>query len=80
MEIGIHFGAMAPPLKEQLKEFNLDDNSLEHFQKDAEAIVRLAIRGIIPDSVKSSANKRLLKNIVRKIEATSPPQPQGVKE
>lgn len=75
MEIGIHFGALAPQLKEQLDsqledtDYEINDDTLAHYQKDADAIIRLSVRRLIPDSVKSTAQKRLLKNITKSIKS-----------
>jgi len=65
--ISLHFGALVPQLKEQLEGYGVDSTDIEHFQKDADAIVRLAIRGLIPDSTKITANRRLMRNIVKAI-------------
>lgn len=65
--ISLHFGALAPTLKEQLKEHVIDDTDLKHFQRDADAITRLAVRGLITDSTKMRAHKVLMRNIVRAI-------------
>jgi hypothetical protein len=35
--------------------------ALEHMDKDAEAIIRLHIRGLIPDSVRDMAIKKAIK-------------------
>ena len=67
MQISLHFGAMAAPLSEQLQGCDIDTNDLNHFQKDADAIVRLAVRGLITDSTKTSAHRKLIKNIARSI-------------
>jgi len=66
-QIGIHFGALAPKLKEQLKSFQLDDMKLQHIQLDADAITRLLIRGLIPDSVAHKTRQKLIKNITKSI-------------
>lgn len=71
--IELHFGALAPSLKEQLEpqlqgiQEGIADEKLEHFQRDADAIVRLYVRGLIPDSIKASAYKKLAKNITAAI-------------
>lgn len=73
MNIGIHFRALVPSLKEQLApqleniQEGIADEDLEHFQKDADAIVRLSVRGLITDSAKRSACQKLLKKIVKAI-------------
>ena len=64
----IHFGAFAPKLSEQGFADLIDANKLEHLQKDADAISRLSVRGIIPDSVVGKARERLGKTIFSAIE------------
>lgn len=64
-KIGIRFGAMAPSIKEQIKEqgFKIDPTDCAHLQKDAEAITRLRIRGLLTDSACKSAHDKLFKKI-----------------
>lgn len=66
-EIGIHFGALAPSLAEQLKDYEINEDDLKHFQLDADAITRLVCRSLIPDSIAVKARQRLLKKIVNKL-------------
>lgn len=61
--LGITFGALAPKLSQQLAQFDLGRDDVRHWQKDADAIVRLAIRGLIPDNVKARAYQRLTDRI-----------------
>ncbi|MDG6912651.1 MAG: hypothetical protein JRN35_06160 [Nitrososphaerota archaeon] len=65
--VQVHYGALAEPLAKQLAEFIIEDDDLEHFQKDVDAIVRLKIRGILSDGVASSAFRRLQAHIVKAI-------------
>ena len=71
--IGLNFGALSPKLSEQLKElrFVLEGADLKQFDADADAIVRLHVRGILPDAQVDGARKRLLKKIVSAIESTT---------
>lgn len=55
----VHFGALCPKLIEQVG----DLPSIDQFQKDADAIVRLYLRGLIPDKIKQDCNKKLFKKI-----------------
>jgi len=55
----LHFGALAPKLKEQLKEFMVLPDDLEHAQLDADAITRLSIRGLITGSETLKARRKL---------------------
>lgn len=58
--IQIDFGAFAPPLH---KQFRCSAAPIRHFQQDADALVRLSIRGILPDAQVRAARKRLLRKI-----------------
>jgi hypothetical protein len=59
----IHFGALAAPLSKQLQGCGLSVTILKRFEKDALAITRLHVMGLIPESVACTARKRLLKRI-----------------
>ncbi len=64
--LGITFGALSPRIKEQLPaavKIKLMD--LIHIQKDADAIARLSIRGILSDSETRNARRRVMKEIMR---------------
>ena len=62
--LNISFGAMAPPLIEQLSEFGIKQSEeLEHIQKDIDAINRVRIRGIIPRSKAIKGEQKLFKKI-----------------
>jgi hypothetical protein len=68
-KLSLHFGAMCRDLAEQLEiqGIRLDAKIVVHFQSDAEAITRLVIRNLIPDSVARDARRRLLRNIARAV-------------
>jgi hypothetical protein len=68
-DVKICIGWSAPPLKEQLP--LLPDDVASHFEKDAEAIRRLKIRGLLSPSVAEKARERLLKNIRKAANAAS---------
>ena len=55
----IVLGALCPKLSEQIPGLS------EHYDRDADAITRLVIRGILTDSEATKARKRLLKRIER---------------
>lgn len=59
--ITVRFGLMAPPLREQIP--GLVDS--DHFQKDADALTRLWVRGLIYDS----DHRRCSAKLLRKMEA-----------
>ena len=68
--LSLSFGALVPKLKEQLKEqkITVTESEIAHFQKDADGIVRLKIRGLLTDSVSRDTSRKLLKNIVKFLE------------
>lgn len=69
--LGLVFGALAPPLAEQLTAAGVPSENvpdMEHHQKDADAIARLSIRGLMSDAEKDRARNRLLKAIIRDLE------------
>lgn len=63
--IELVFGAVCPSIAEQLAgvDHGIDPTALGHAQFDADAITRLVVRGLIPDSAAHSARKKLLKRI-----------------
>ena len=69
-------GAFAPPFSEQLDSLGVsyDDSSIEHCQKDADAIFRLWIRNLITDRQKEAALRKLVRNIEA---AVRPPDDGG---
>lgn len=68
-EFNLSFGALSEPLKKQLAEQGLRMKSkyLQHFQKDADALSRLHIRGLIPDSEVRKIRQKLMKSITKKL-------------
>lgn len=58
----IEFGALAPSLMVQLRGF-FPVVILRLFSRDANAITRLRVRGLITDSEAARARKRLVKRI-----------------
>lgn len=72
---GVSFGAMAPPLAEQLAEV-LGERShpnLPQHQKDADAIARLAVRGVLTETEAHRARKRLMKRLEGIVREASAP-------
>jgi hypothetical protein len=64
----MNFGAMAPSIAEQLTEQKLLCNTdIEHWQRDADAITRLAVRGMLPLAQARAARQRLLREIARHV-------------
>ena len=65
MKLSMSFGALAPPLAEQLPDgAKIKRTDLIHFQKDADAITRLFVRGYLSDAGTSGARKRLMQKIL----------------
>lgn len=62
--MSITLGAMEPPLTEQLKGLASNED-LSHLQRDAQAITRCHIRGLISDRESDKARRRLIKRIER---------------
>lgn len=58
------FGALAEPIHVQL---GLPMRAVASFQRDADAITRLAVRGILSSSQVESARRRLVRRIAREI-------------
>ena len=58
---------MAPKLAEQIAAAGLtaDKDGIAHCQKDADALTRLAVRGLLPDGAIRSGRKKLMKHITR---------------
>lgn len=72
MRLKIRLGALAPKLYQQLNDAGIDGYNIEHidrFQKDADAISRLSVKGFISESVAGKARARLMKNICTYLES-----------
>ena len=68
-QLRISFGAMSPQLSEQLKEFNIENSeTIEHMQKDINALNRVRIRGLIAPSQVANGEKKLFKKITKLVE------------
>jgi hypothetical protein len=67
IKLRIAFGAMSKPLHEQISEHGIPvtQDEMSHYQKDAEAITRLRIRGMLSDKEVGNTQIRLMKNIVK---------------
>lgn len=63
-DVGLYFGALAPPLSEQLKGHPLSEKQVEVFEEDRKAIARVYTRGLLSEAEKKNAHKRLMKSIV----------------
>ena len=65
MKISIQFGALYPPLKQQLGLQDVICLGVEEYQKDIEAITRLRIRNLLSDSMTDKTRRKLLNDIVK---------------
>ena len=63
----IQFGALCPPLGEQLRDqglnLDLDPMGRQLLQRDIDEVTRLAIRGVITESERDRARNRLMQTI-----------------
>lgn len=66
--LGIVFGAMADPLRIQLRgkiaHGGLGSRDLGHLQRDVDAISRLQVRGLISDAAAHAARQKVMKKII----------------
>jgi len=67
MKIDIHFGMCSPTLADQVGHLISDKDALDHMQKDADAISRLYVRGLIPKSASDRAYDKLFKSLTAAI-------------
>ena len=68
--VSITFGPMAKPITEQLTLQGITSfakPTFDKIQKDADAITRLVVRGVLTSSAASAARKRLIKKIVKEL-------------
>jgi hypothetical protein len=68
-DICIEFGALAPNISEQLATQGvvIAENSANAFDDLARSLVLLHLHGLIPDSVRDNARKKLMKQIITEI-------------
>lgn len=59
------FGVSADPIRKQLRAqgYPLPPNVVEPFERDAEALLRLGLRSLLPHSVVRTARQRLLNKV-----------------
>lgn len=69
--MNLDFGALSEPLADQLRAHHvtLRAEAISHFQQDADAITRLAIRQLLPDATVRAARKKLMKRLVKGLES-----------
>lgn len=73
--IAIEFGALADPIKDQLKRqgISIPDEESQRFEKIAYSIVFLHLQDIIPDSVRDKSREKLMKRISNAIHRGADP-------
>lgn len=69
--LALEFGAMSAPIHAQLAKQKLaaDRDKVRAFEVDATAILRLAIRGYLPESQVVRCRQRLLKHLAKIVRA-----------
>lgn len=69
-KFGLHFGAICDPIAKQIsgQQLKFDKSEVSHYQKDADAITRLRIRGYLPDSTLKKAQQKLFKKITKHVQ------------
>ena len=67
----IQFGALAPPLVDQLRAFNVQaiPDTINHYQRIADAVVLLRVSKIISESEAHKARVRITKKLRKDIKA-----------
>ena len=63
-EMSIITGALAPKLAQQI---GVDEERVDHFQKDMDALTRLRARGIIPSETAHGYEIKVLNNMVEEL-------------
>lgn len=71
MSVEIRFGGMSPKISQQLRGKGLSLKVLRQFDKDADAITRLYVRGFLTNRECSAARTRLGRKITQLIEAVA---------
>lgn len=69
MKLDIIFGAMAPRISEQVERqgFTAKTADMVEWQRDAEAITRLAVRALQTEASTMAARRKLLKRILTRV-------------
>lgn len=70
-ELRLSFGASSPSIESQLEVqgFSFRPDRINHYQQDADAITRLKIRGLLPESQFDKCYRRLIKKIGKHCES-----------
>ncbi len=70
MKITITFGAMAEPIDAQVPE--LSRENADRLQRDAEAITRLHVRGLLTDTETRNSRRRFMKELMEILRREKP--------
>lgn len=73
-KFSISCGSLAKPFQEQLKEQGLrvsDKKALGHLQLDADAVVRLAVRGLLPHSATTIVRRKIVDRVARLVDGSN---------
>ncbi len=66
----LSMGALSDTFDDQIKQQGFDvPEDIEQHQKDADAITRLVIRGLIPQSVAHKSRQKLVKAVAKSVDA-----------
>ena len=67
MNVRINFGALSPPIREQLQDqglkLDMDPVQRHYLQCDADEVSRLRVRGVLTESESDKARKRIMQII-----------------
>ena len=76
MSIVLHFGALCKPIHEQL---GVSKSLTVQAQLDADAVVRLRIRGVLTDSEGVKVEQRIINGLARELARLPKPRKGGTK-
>jgi hypothetical protein len=65
----LHFGALAPKLGYQIatQGFQFVRINVRHAQRDADAVTRLLVRGLISERAGETARQKILRDVTRSV-------------
>lgn len=63
-ELEVRFGALAPRLQDQLKDYPVSAEDIDGYQKDADAITRLGFHNYLTNSEVKKARRKLGRDIL----------------
>lgn len=69
--VHISFGALSPPLDEQLRDqglkLDMDETIRAHLQRDADEVARLRVRRVLTEAESDKARKRIFQIIKKQV-------------